>query len=44
MKKFLWEMLHGLVHLFLPIMDRVHRPSADKIHDITAKKAFPEGE
>lgn len=42
MRFFLFEMLHGIVHLFLPIIDRVHKLFGDKLHDWTANKAFSE--
>ena len=44
MKQFFLEMLHGLVHFILPILERIHMPTADKLHDLTAKIAFRKDE
>lgn len=40
MRKFTWEMIHGFIHLWLPILDRIHQPTGDRLHDYTAMKAF----
>ncbi len=40
MKQFLLEMLHGAAHLLLPILDRIHRPTSNKVYDVTARWAF----
>jgi hypothetical protein len=42
MRKFLFEMSHGVVHLFLPLLDRLCPTMGEKLHDYTAKKAYPE--
>lgn len=42
MKQFLFEQLHAIVHLFLPLLDRINKPASDRLHDATASWAWPE--
>lgn len=44
MKQFLWETLHAIVHLTLPILDRLNKDLGDKLHDWSAIKAFGKSE